>query len=258
MSVLRLPEPANWPAGGGRLIRLTLVMAAFFTVALFFGTRSVLRGDYLEAAVGAGLVLPGVLVIVTVQFVSRGQTTLRADHDATGTTLMPDRIFSTLGILVIAMMILVGVVFVTFTLTGHLHVFDSRRGQAAAVTGMSLATVTAISGLITAWRRGGIGYVKLSSAGIDIANILRTESVTWNDVIGVDDHSKVNKKTRKAIVLELQDGTEKTIDGADFYVPNGVGLYWMVRHYWRHSGDRAELADDRALERLREGRFDVE
>jgi UDP-N-acetyl-D-mannosaminuronic acid transferase (WecB/TagA/CpsF family) len=75
--------------------------------------------------------------------------------------------------------------------------------------------------------------------------------------VAVDDHSETNKKTRKAIVLRIEDGTEKTIDGADFYVPNGIGLYWMVRHYWRHPDDRVELTDDRALRRLEEGRFDT-
>ena len=48
------------------------------------------------------------------------------------------------------------------------------------------------------------------------------------------------------------------IDGADFYVPNGVGLYWAVRHYWRHPEDRVELGDGRALQRLSEGRLDVD
>jgi hypothetical protein len=55
----------------------------------------------------------------------------------------------------------------------------------------------------------------------------------------------------------LRDGTEKTIDGAYLYVPNGAGLYWMVRHYWRHPEDRVELIDHRALERLRDGQFDL-
>jgi len=58
-------------------------------------------------------------------------------------------------------------------------------------------------------------------------------------------------------VLCRADGSELVLDGADFYVPKGVGLYWMVYHYWRHPEDRAELADGRALDRLRDERFDV-
>jgi hypothetical protein len=59
-------------------------------------------------------------------------------------------------------------------------------------------------------------------------------------------------------VLSLQDGTEEIIEGADLYVPRGAALYWMVRHYWRHSDGRAELTDGRAVDRLREERFELD
>jgi hypothetical protein len=97
----------------------------------------------------------------------------------------------------------------------------------------------AIGALPSTWRRGGVGYVGLTPSGIDVADIKRTESIVWEQVTAVDDHSDA-KKTRKGIVLRLADGTEKTIDGADFYVPDGVGLYRMVRHYWRHVDDRRD------------------
>lgn len=257
MSVLTLPEPANWPVDGHRLGRLTLVSAAFFTALIFVGAFSLLRGAYMEAFVGVGFLLPLVLAVIALQLVARGHTALRADHDSTGTLLRPDRTFSTLGLSAFGVAIPIGIIFVIFTLTGDLHMFPSRRGQAGAVVLGCLATGTAVWALIIAWRRGGIGYVKLAPSGLDIADIKNTEFVSWDDVLAVADHSESNKKTRKAIVLRLRDGTEKTIDGADFYVPNGVGLYWMVRHYWRHADDRAELTDGRALGRLREGRFDT-
>ncbi|MFA7513234.1 MAG: hypothetical protein WCZ29_22390 [Mycolicibacterium vanbaalenii] len=44
---------------------------------------------------------------------------------------------------------------------------------------------------------------------------------------------------------------------ADIYVPGGAGLYWLVRHYWKHPGDREELVDGRAPKRLAEGKFDL-
>jgi hypothetical protein len=257
MSLLTLPEPANWPAGGRRLLRLTLVLVAFFAVGVFVGTRSVLRGAYLEAFVGVGFLLPLIFALIALQLVSRGHSSLRASHDPRGTMLRPDRTFSSLMLVAFGVVIPVGLVFVVFTLTGDLEMFTSRRARAGAVVLMILAMGTAIASAISAWRRGGVGYVELTPTGIDIANILRTETVTWEGIAAVDDHSESNKKTRKAIVLKLEDGTEKTIDGADFYVPNGVGLYWMVRHYWRHADDRAELTDGRALERLRDGRFDL-
>ena len=163
-----------------------------------------------------------------------------------------------LGLLAFAVVIPVGLVFVTFTLTGGLEMFTSRRGQSIAVVAMCFAVLGSIAGLVSGWRRGGVGYVKLTPSGVDVADIFRTESVAWDDIDDVDDHSDIDKKTRKAVVLRRRDGSEKVIDGCDFYVPNGVGLYWMVRHYWRHPDDRAELTDGRSLARLDEGRFDTD
>ncbi len=58
-------------------------------------------------------------------------------------------------------------------------------------------------------------------------------------------------------MLCLRDGSEKVIGGLNNYVPTGVALYWLVRHYWKHPEDRIELVDTRAAERLRDGHFDL-
>lgn len=59
------------------------------------------------------------------------------------------------------------------------------------------------------------------------------------------------------MVLCLRDGTEKVIGGLNLYVPRGVAVFWLVRHYWRHPEDRMELVDSRVGERFRVGQFDI-
>jgi len=257
MSALTLPEPARWPEGQRRLTKLTLAMGLFVAVGTFVSVREAAKGNVLEGAVGIGFLPIFVAVAIAMQLMSRRPTILRASHDRTGTVLRPNRITMILFLGMIVYVIPFGIAVVALTLTGHLHLFASQRGQAATVVGMALATSTAVTGLFTAWRRGGVGYVKLTPTGVDVADIKTTESVAWDDVVDVDDHSDLNKKTRKAVVLRRRDGSEKVIEGCDFYVPHGVGLYWMVWHYWRHPGDRPELTDGRAVERLDEGRFDT-
>ena len=257
MSVLTLPEPANWPAGRIPLAKTTLLVAVLVLAGIFTAAHQFLLGRNLEASFAIAFLVPFVLLVAVIHVAARRDTSLRASYDATGTLLRPDLTLTWLVMTAIGSFVPLGLAGVVLTLTGHLHLFASQRAQAGAVVGMALLAGTAISGLLTAWRRGGVGYVKLTPAGIDIADIKRTQSVAWDDVLEVADHSESNKKTRKAIVLRLGDGTEKTIDGADLYVPNGIGLYWMVRHYWRHADDRAELTDERGLERLRDGRFDL-
>ncbi|MCH9731544.1 MAG: hypothetical protein K0U84_18035, partial [Actinomycetia bacterium] len=91
---------------------------------------------------------------------------------------------------------------------------------------------------------------------IENADILATRMFEWDDVVDVADHAE-SRKAQRAVVLRLRDGHEEIISFANIYVPRGVALYWLVRHYWRHPEDRMELADSRAAERLRDGRFDL-
>ncbi|MCK0177605.1 hypothetical protein [Mycolicibacterium sp. F2034L] len=195
-----------------------------------------------------------VLVVVAMHGAGRGKTSLRAEHDSSGTTLLPDR---RSGALVVASLVLVTLSLGIITVALPLGVIDvpmsaGMRTFSPFVAGFG-AIVGAV-GLIVGWRRGGIGYVHLGGEGIEIANIAYTESVSWQDITDVRDTAET-KKTRRAIVLVLRDGHEKLIDGADIYVPGGAALYWMVRHYWKFPGDRAELTDGTALARIRDGDF---
>lgn len=81
----------------------------------------------------------------------------------------------------------------------------------------------------------------------DIVDVALAASIDWDDIAQLTDIAQ-EKKTRNAVVLQLQDACEKVIDGADFYVHGAASLYWMVRHYWLHAEDRSELGDGRALE----------
>jgi hypothetical protein len=257
MSLLTLPEPTGWRSERRRLRRATLAAAALIAAGVFTGTHRLVVGDHVGAVVGYSFVVPFILLVAAQHVLTRGHTSLRNDCGSTGMTLLPDRKVTALLLVSIGSFIPIGIYFVIVTGNGSLDLTGFRHGRfGALILGVSLVCGV-IAGLIVAWRRGGIGYVKLTPSGIDIADIKSTDSVLWDDVTAVDDHSESNKKTRKAIVLRLDDGTEKTIDGADFYVPNGVGLYWMVRHYFGHPDDRVELTDDRALQRLHDGRFDL-
>ena len=256
MPVLNLPDPANWRVGGRRPTVVTVTIVVFVGLGVYFAVRNLLRADPLSALVIVGVLVPFVLTLIAVQRVARGRTTLRINVDSTGTTLRADRTSSLLVMLVMATVISVGVLVVTTTVTGDLELFTSTRGRIASAALMTVATAVAVWGLVSARRRGGVGSVKLTPDGIDIANIVRTTRVQWNDVVAVDDHS-ASTKTRKAVVPKRTDDAESVIDGADFYVPNGAGLFWMIRHYWNHAQDRGELIDARAGQRLSESRFEA-
>jgi hypothetical protein len=254
VSVLTLPEPQGWASSGRRLVLVTVTGLAPAAAAFGFGLRALLRGSFLTALVLCALGLSFVLVVVALQFVRRGSTAPRVEHDSTGTVLLPDRRFSAL---VVAGLVLATLSMLAMAAAVPMGAFDipmsgGMRTFSPLVAGFG--ALVGVAGLLTGWRRGGVGYVGLSPDGVDIANIVYTESVGWDDIAQVTDIAQ-GKKTRKAVVLKLQDGSEQVIDGADLYVPGGATLYWMVRHYWLHAADRPELGDGRALERMSDGRF---
>jgi hypothetical protein len=256
VSILRLPRPEHWDSENRRLIWATIAFAVPIAPFAYWGVVAALRGHYLTAVVLLGLLVFPVLISLSLHLVAFGRTTLRASSDATGTTLRTARLLSGAFFIGLAAFVVSGVLFIIFLPAGALDIPVSRGWQIFSPILMAVAVVFAMIGLANGYRRGGLGYVELSPTGVAVANILTTDSVGWSDVVDVKDTSGATR-TRKAVVLSSADGSEKVIDGADFYVPEGVPFYWMVRHYWLHSEDRAELTDGRALKRLGEQRFDV-
>jgi hypothetical protein len=137
---------------------------------------------------------------------------------------------------------------------GQIDVPMSRGMQAIYVPGLAwFAFIGGIAGLITIWRKGGVGAVTLTPSRVTVGY---DESFEWADISDVGDCTD-RQKSRKAVVLRLSGGSEKVIDSVDSLIPRGAALYWMVRHYWRHPEERQELTDGRAVERLHAGRFDL-
>lgn len=254
MSIATLPDPQGWESSGHRLLLISAAGLMPAVAALGFGLRALLRGSFLTALVVCALGASFVLVVVALQLVRRGRTALRAERDSAGTLLLPDRRFSALVVTSLGLATLSMLAIAVAVPMGALDIPMSRGMKTFSPLVAGFGALVGLAGLFTGWRRGGVGYVGLSADGVDIANIVNTESIAWDDITQVTDNAQ-ERKTRKAVVLQLQDGTARVIDGADLYAPGGATLYWMVRHYWLHAEDRAELGDGRALERLSAGRF---
>lgn len=254
MPVLSMPEPQGWAQAGRRLLRGTIAGLSICVIPVIYIVRALLHGSYPTAFIFFGMLLCPLILVCTMQFLHGGRTRLRVMQDATGIVLFLDRrvavsIVSSLGIGVVTLLALA-----VATAMGQLDVPMSRGMAVGSTCVAAFGGLFGLAGLYTVWQRGGVGYVELSPEGVEIANVVKTEFVDWDEIVEVADGTE-EKKTRRAVVLRLQDGDEKVIDGADFYVPGGATLYWMVRHYWLHAEDRAELGDGRVLQRMSDGRF---
>lgn len=254
MPLLGLPEPIGWRGGRTFLaaaIVVSLLMAAFF-IAL--GVAALLRGSYLTAVVTLGAALSLLPIVLALLLAAAGRTELNTTSDATGFTLWPDRRFSILTITGVVLFLPGGVALAVLAPVGAIDIAEINWMRTALPVGAAFAVISIVTALIAGWRRGEVGHLKLTPAMIENADIVKTRTWEWDDIVDVADHAQ-SRKARRAVVLRVQDGHEEIITIADIYVPTGVPLYWMIRHYWKHPEDRMELVDSRALERLREGRF---
>jgi hypothetical protein len=236
---------------------LSAGMLIIFMPLIAWGLVVARRGEIVTTVALLGIAGFPITTIIALRAVASGRTTLVAHHDSTGTTFRADRLYAASFYIGCLAMIIGGTVFVIYAPRGELALPMSRGWQIFSPVLIAVGVVVAVWGLISAWRRGGVGYVKLTGTGLDIANIVATKTVRWGDIVEVKDSAE-SRRTRRALVLVLRDGTEQVIDGTDFYVPHGANLYWMVRHYWRRPDERAELTNARALERLRAGQFDCQ
>ncbi|HEX2212518.1 MAG TPA: hypothetical protein VHH12_03485 [Mycobacterium sp.] len=196
-----------------------------------------------------------VMMLVAVPLVLAGRTNPRTTTDATGFTVLPDRRFTVLMLAGIVAFIPSGILFTVLAPLGRIDLALNTGMRILGPIAAALVTFIGIAGLMSAQRRGSVGHVKLTPAMVENADILSTRMLEWDDIDDVANHATTRKAPR-AVVLRLRDGREEIISMADVYLPGGAPLYWLIRHYWRHPEDRAELADNRVVQRLRDGRFD--
>lgn len=257
MSLLNLPEPPNW-AETGRLpiwVRLGLLVALVYVVGQ--GALTVVRGSYLTAIVWFGTFGPLFLLMLALTFATKRVVRARTSSGRTGFTVWPDKTFTVLYFTCLALTVPFAALFAILLPRGMIDIDTTRGMQIFFPIGFVALAVVAAMGLVAGARRGGVGYLKFTPAMIEIADVAKTRLLEWDDVVDVKDHSdtKDGKKAGRSVVLCLRDGSEEVIGGLNLYVPTGVPLYWMVRHYWKHPEDRMELVDNRAAERFRDGRF---
>jgi hypothetical protein len=184
-------------------------------------------------------------------------TPLRGKSDSSGTILLPDLIGVWLTVVAFAAAIPSGLLFVIFAPRGMVDLPMTRGDRIFDPILIGMLVFFATVGLIAMARRRGAGYLRLTPEGFENVDILFTQRGAWDEVLDVTDEA-MNKQERHPIVLVMNDAKPIVVKNASGYAPSGAALYWMIRHYWKHPENRAELADGRALERLRNEQFEAE
>ena len=252
----RLPKPENW-RGRPALAAISILFCFCATAVGGVWTAKVLsRGEYATAFVVFGFSAAFLCMMLAIAMTKLGWVSGRAKADNSGTVVSIDRVVSFLYSGTAIVIIPTGTAAIIFGVMGKLDIplgGDRSRGFLALLAGF--AVIGGISMVAALFARGGLGYVRLTPTGFEIAELRKSSGGSWANVKDVSDET--TGRTTQPIELVMKDGSTHVINGAATYTRHGIALYWMVRHYWLHPEDRAELTDERAVERLRAENFDV-
>lgn len=257
MSVLNLPEPANWAESGRLSIWVKLLLGAGTLYVIVQGVLALLRGSFLTGVVWLGTFGPPFILMWTF-FLAAGRELMGSTEiDSTGFTVRPVKWLGILYFTTLAFVLPFAAILAILLPRNMIDISMSRGMQIFAPFAFGALAMLAASGLVAGVQRRGELYIKFTPAMIEISDVLKTRVLEWGDIVDVTDHSetKDGKRAGRSVVLHLRDGSERVVGGLNLYVPRGVALYWLVRHYWKHPEDRMELVDSRAEQRFRDGRF---
>ena len=252
-----LSAPPNWNSGLSALAKFGLLIfigGAVYSVAQT--VVSLLRGSISGAVTTAGLAVFFCAAVATVALtltVSGSDADARWDDVGTTVRVNPSIAWAWgVALLGGAIGSSCYLVFVSYGET-ELPFATSGRGGTSKYLMSALLLITVI-GLIGLLRTRESGRLRLSIDGVEHADIFRTRSARWDDLIDIADESE--KRARNPIVFRTNAAKPIVVPNADRFGIGGPALYWMARHYWKHPESRDELHDGRALDRLRNEDFE--
>ena len=177
MSVLNLPEPANWAPVGRRLFWLTI---GFSAGLFYFVVRAILaglRGNYLTTMLMIGVATFPAIMILVLLLAAADKTRAQTTSGTTGFTVWPDKRYSAMyftGLIVAAPSALL---FAFFIPRGVIDIPMSRGLQIFSPPLFVAAALFACIALVAGVRRRGVGFLKFTPAMIEIADVLKTRTL---------------------------------------------------------------------------------
>jgi hypothetical protein len=256
--LLKLPKPERWhdkPTWLG--IAGLAAVVGFGVLSACWAVVVVTKREYLTAQVMCGFAICSLCFVLAATIKQLGRITVRGTYDSGGTVLRVDRGFARLTGIAGAAFVGSGALFVSYVPFGELDIPLGLTGRITFSTVIAPMVVWAVIAFGRARGRGATGHVRLTLDGFDVADVVSTCDGRWADVVDVTDRAP-DKRARRPVVLEMKTGPRQVITTADSYTPHGRGLYWMVRHYWKHPQSCSEFTNGQALQRLRDEEFDVD
>jgi len=229
-----------------------IVLDGLAILAIWWATVSFARGEYLTVVVVTGFAFALLCLTAALVLVLRRKVRPCAEVSEHGTTIRPDRI---VGGLVKWGTVGAYLALATFAIFGPLGKVDIPLPPGNGQYIVIVAFAGAIWGIVDVWRtfkRGGVSFIRLDTAGFDMSQGSSSMDGSWDDVVAVTDRRPGKPPPFRAMIfVKFRDDRIRSLV-VDSYTPGGDAMRRLVRYYWLNPDKRPELADGRAVERLAE------
>ena len=250
-SVTDLPKPDGWK---DRILVYVVGLLMLGLLGLFFAVkafRALQHAHWLAATICLAAVVVSLISVVGAAWLLLAGAKLRASFDGAGTTLRAVPAAKYLVAVLVALVVGSGL-FVMFNSQVRDEIPSDARDR-GKVTVLFVIGVIGL-GFMARSSRHAAPRLRLSADGVDYTDRYAPFTLTWAEISDITGLAPKGK-TYRPVVFEVHgDRPPAVINNASAWAPDGAVLYWLIRHYWRHSADRGELSNGVAIERLRAGR----
>jgi hypothetical protein len=207
------------------------------------------RGEYLSAVVALGSAVFSLGLVVMLAIVASRRVKPRVRREHGGIIVRPDRRVDNLlmastfgGFFAMAF-------YAIFAPLDMIAIRAPRNDERYFVFACAAAVLVGIFSLRQIIRRRGTSYVRMTVDGLELGNTVTSVEHSWDEIADVADRAPTAHRTSGTTYVVTADGRTRVLP-SDWYTPGGQTLRELVRFYWKHPGDRGELTDGRALQRL--------
>jgi hypothetical protein len=208
------------------------------------------RAEVLSAVVALGFSAFALGLVAMVAVLASRKVNPRVSCHDGGVTLRPDvridryLMVSTIGVF------LGMVVYSVFAPLGMLTIPTPGEDRKYFVLSCAAGSVVGLFTLRQVARQRGMSLLRLTTTGIEMGSTVSTAKRSWDDVDDIADKPRNSHRSSGATFITSKDGRTRTFP-SDWYTPDGEALRNLILFYWQHPDLRLELADGRAVERLK-------
>lgn len=208
------------------------------------------RAEFLSAVVALGSAVFALAMVAMLVIVASSNVSPRVTFDGAGVLVRPDcRVDGLLMASTVGGFIAMALYAICEPL-GKLDIPAFGRNQTYFVIACALGVLVGVMSLRQMFIHRGSSYVRMDIEGIETGNTMTSAERPWNEVADIADRPPKGSRPTGATYIVSVDGRTRVLP-TGWYTPEGQQLRDVLRFYWQHPDQRAELYDGRAVQRLR-------